>query len=94
MDRPNRRLNSEQRARLGEKGRILYRKSCGATNGKNTCAESFAIHHINRGEQDVARDLLVFLDSEAEILRLDDPERRLQRTVELAARIRAYLERM
>ena len=91
MDRVDVRLIPEQRARLADKGRILYRKSCG-TGGEKTCAESFAIYHIRRGEVDVARDLLAFLETEAESLRLDDPGRRLAPTVVLAARIRRSLE--
>ena len=81
----------ERRARLAEKGRILYRKSCGAI-GQKTCAESFAFFHIERGEAEVARDLFSFLETEAEALRLDDPERRLAATEDLAARIRRILE--
>jgi hypothetical protein len=84
-------IKLEQRARLAEKGRILYSKSCGVS-GEKTCAESFAIYHIRRGEVDVARDLLAFLETEAEALRLDDPERRLAPTEDLAARIRRSLE--
>ena len=84
-------FNSARRARLAEKGRILYRKSCG-TSGKQTCAESFALFHIGRGDVDVARDLLAFLETEAEALRVADPEGRLGPTAELAARVRRSLE--
>jgi hypothetical protein len=84
-------LSPEQRVRLAEKGRILYRKSCG-TSGQNTCAESFALYHIRRGEAEVARDLIAFLEAEVESLRLCDPERRLGSTEELAARIRRVLK--
>jgi hypothetical protein len=82
---------SDRRARLAGKGRILYRKSCGA-GGKKTCAESFALFHIGRGELDIARDLLAFLETEAEALRLHDSEQRLEPTEDLAARIRRSLE--
>ncbi len=91
MDRVDVGLTAEQRARLAEKGRILYRKSCGSS-AKKTCAESFAIYHVRRGEADVARDLLAFLETEAEALRMGDPEGRLGPTLELAARIRRSLE--
>jgi hypothetical protein len=92
MDRDNVGMNSEQRARLAEKGRILYRKSCGAIT-KKSCAEIFAQHHIDRGETEVARDLLAFVDSEAEALRADDSDGRLAITEELARRIRGRLLR-
>ena len=84
-------ITPEKRARLAEKGRILYSKSCGVT-GKKTCAESSALFHIGRGEAEVARDLLAFLEREARALRIDDPEGRLRSTEELAARIRRSLE--
>jgi hypothetical protein len=80
-----------RRARLAEKGRILYGKSCGS-KGKRTCVESFALYHIGRGEAEVVRDLLGFLETRSEALRSSDPEGRLARTDELAARIRQYLD--
>jgi hypothetical protein len=91
MNRVGLELGPEQRARLAEKGRTLYRKSCGPS-GQKTCAESFALYHIRRGEVEVARDLLAFLEAEAEALGLGDPEGRLRPTEELAARIRRGLE--
>jgi hypothetical protein len=91
MDRPDAAFTPVERARLAEKGRLLYRKSCGAS-GKNTCAEGFARYHINRGEIDVALDLLAFLENEAEALRADDPAGQLTFTEALAARIRTYLD--
>ena len=91
MDRVDIKLTPEQRARLAEKGRILYRKSCGS-RGERSCAESFAVYHMSRGEADVARDLLAFLETEAHALQLGDPEGRLGPTQELAARIRRRLE--
>lgn len=81
----------EARARLALKGRILYGKSCG-TDGKGVCAESFALHHIWRGESEVARDLLAFLETEVVALRDHDPDGRLPLAVGLAARIRSHLE--
>ena len=84
-------LSPEARARLALKGRILYAKSCG-TDGKGICAESFALHHIWRGEGEVARDLLAFLETEVVALRDHDPDGRLPLAVELAARIRRHLE--
>jgi len=91
MDRVHVGLSPDQRKRLAEKGRILYVKSCGTT-GKGTCAESFALHHIWRGEAEIARDLLAFLETEATALRAFDPDSRLTFTEELAARIRADLD--
>ena len=91
MNRVDVGLTPQQRARLAEKGRILYRKSCGASD-KKTCAESFAIYHIRLGEPEVARDLLAFLETEAESLRLADPDGRLGTTEQIAARIRRSLE--
>jgi hypothetical protein len=92
MEPVDNRITARRRARLAEKGRVLYHKSCGAIGGKKSCAESFALHHIGRGEREVARDLLEFLESEAEALRLDDPDGRLPPTEELAARIRRHLD--
>ena len=56
-----------------------------------TCVESFALYHIERGEAEVARDLLGFLEKKSESLRSSDPEGQLARTDELTARIRHYL---
>jgi hypothetical protein len=78
------------RARLAEKGRILYRKSCGPSDGK-TCAESFALRQIQSGQAQIAQDLLEFLETEAEALRRDDPDKRLAHTEELIIRIRCHL---
>jgi hypothetical protein len=82
--------STPRRARLAERGRILYGKSC-APKGKRTCVESFALYHIGRGEAEIARDLLGFLETESEALRSYDPDGQLARTDELAARIRQYL---
>jgi hypothetical protein len=82
--------SSLRRARLAAKGRILYTKSCG-TKGKMTCVEGFALYHIERGEAEIARDLLGFLETRSEALRSSDPEGQLARTAALAARIRQYL---
>ena len=49
MDQVQVGLSPEVRARLAQKGRILYGKFCG-TGGRGICAESFALHHIWRGE--------------------------------------------
>lgn len=84
-------LSPELRARLAHKGRLLYAKFCG-TDGRGICAESFALYHIWRGEAEIARDLLVFLDSEIASLRLADPGGRLGLAETLAARIRVALE--
>ena len=91
MGQTDHELSPEARARLALKGRILYTKFCG-TDGKGTCAESFALHHIGRGEGEVARDLLAFLETEVTALRDHDPDGRLPLAVELATRIRCHLE--
>lgn len=89
IDRPG--LSQEERARLALKGRLLYGKFCG-TDGRGICAESFALYHLWRGEPEVARDLLAFLDDEAESLRHEDPSGRLALTEELANRLIHHLE--
>jgi hypothetical protein len=58
----------ERRAFLAQKGKILYSKYCG-TQGHGICSESFAEYHIWRGEYVVARDFLVYLESELISLR-------------------------
>ena len=83
-------VSQARRERLADKGRRLYRKSCG-TSGKKTCAEGFTVYHIRRGEAEIARDLLVFLETEAELLHRDDPAGRLAWTEELITRIRRQL---
>ncbi len=83
--------SAQRRARLAAKGRILYAKMCGM-KGKKTCVESFALYHIGRGEAEVARDLLAFLESTRDSLRAADPEGQLARTDELTERIRQYLK--
>jgi hypothetical protein len=57
-----------------------------------TCAEGFAIHHIHRGETEVARDLLAFLESELNSRRFDDSNGQLSPTEELVARVKKHLE--
>ena len=91
MDPAELERSRERRARLAEKGRILYAKACGM-KGKKTCVESFALYHIGRGEAEIARDLLAFLETKSEALRSSDPECQLAHTDELAARIRQYLD--
>jgi hypothetical protein len=83
--------STPRRARLAAKGQILYAKSCG-TKGKMSCVEGFALYHIERGEPEIARDLLGFLETRSEALRSSDPEGQLARTDELTARIRRYLD--
>ena len=83
-------VSQPRRERLADKGRRLYRKSCG-TSGKKTCAEGFTVYHIRRGEVEIAQDLLVFLETEADVLRRDDPAGRLAWTEELITRIRRQL---
>jgi hypothetical protein len=81
----------ERRALLACKGQRLYAKYCG-TNGKGICAESFAEYHIWRGEWIVARDLLVFLHIQVEMLHAaPDRQPQLAMTERLIARITALL---
>jgi hypothetical protein len=84
-------LSVEQRARLAHKGRLLYGKSCG-TGGTGTCAETFALYHVWKGEAEVARDLLAFLETRLAALREHDPDGKLAMTEELASRLRRHLE--
>ena len=56
-------VEEERRAFLARKGKILYAKYCG-TQGHGICSESFAEYHIWRGEYVVARDFLVYLESQ------------------------------
>jgi hypothetical protein len=84
-------LSPEHRERLAHKGRLLYGKFCG-TDGKGICAESFALYHIWRGEPEIARDLLAFLEGRIAALRGHDAEGRLAMTEELTGRIRRHLE--
>ena len=83
-------ISPEQCARLAEKGRLLYGKFCG-TDGRGICAESFALFHIWRGESEIARDLLAFLEEKCASLREHDPEGRLALTEELTERVRRAL---
>ncbi len=62
----------DRRAMLAIKGQRLYGKYCG-TKGHGICAESFAEYHIWRGELVVARDFLIFLDTQLECLRRTSP---------------------
>jgi len=84
-------ISPEQRARLAEKGRLLYGKFCG-TDGRGICAESFAMFHIWRGEAEIARDLLAFLEDKSASLRDHDPDGRFALTEELTEKIRRALE--
>ena len=92
MARPDAALTPIERARLAEKGRLLYRKSCGACRQENLRRRVLLVYHLDRGEIEVARDLLAFLENEAEALRADDPAGQLTFTEALAARIRSYLD--
>ena len=82
-------LSPERRALLARKGQILYGKSCG-TQGRGTCAESFATYQLRAGNPEVVVDLLAFLDSRITELRDHDPDGRLAMTETLAARIRCH----
>ena len=61
-------VDEQRRTFLAQKGKILYTKYCG-TQGHGICSESFAEYHIWRGEYVVARDFLVYLESELISLR-------------------------
>jgi len=91
MDPAESEISARRRARLAEKGRILYTKSCG-TKGNRTCVEGFALYHIERGESEIVRDLLGFLETRTVDLRLSDPEDQLARTDDLVAQIRRFLD--
>jgi hypothetical protein len=84
-------LTPEERARLARKGEVLYHKSCD-TDGRGTCAESFAAHQLHLGHVEVVRDLLRFLEGRIAALRGDDPDGRRPTTEALAARIRRRLD--
>ena len=91
MDREKTGFAPEVRDRLGRKGRILYGKSCG-TGGRGACVESFARHQLRLGNVEVVRDLLRFLDSRLDMLRMEDSDALLPMTESLAGRIRRHLE--
>lgn len=85
----------ERRAALACKSQRLYGKYCG-TKGKGICAESFAEYHIWRGEYAVARDFLVYLNVQVEMLRAALPtapnlQPQLAMTERLIGRIQALL---
>ena len=88
-------VTEERRAFLAHKGKILYAKYCG-TQGHGICSESFAEYHIWRGEYVVARDFLVYLESELISLRqeaLTNPQAAFQLTItqRLVERIQSLL---
>jgi len=56
-------VDEVRRAFLAQKGKILYAKYCG-TQGHGICSESFAEYHIWRGEYVIARDFVVYLESQ------------------------------
>jgi hypothetical protein len=92
MDQVDVDLPPEVRARLAHKGKLLFEKFCG-TNARGICAESFALYHIWRGEGQVARDFLTYLDTTIGSLRTSDPDGRLAMAEDLAGRIRGHLEK-
>jgi hypothetical protein len=69
-------FSPEQRARLAHKGWYLYGKFCG-TDGQGICAESIVLDPIGRGEGEMARELLEYLETRIEALRTDNPKGRL-----------------
>jgi hypothetical protein len=80
----------DRRASLAAKARLLYARGC-APLDEGGCLEGFAHYHLERGELDVVRDLLEFLDGQVALLRAHDPAGRLARTEALAARVREAL---
>ena len=92
MDKVDLEVSPEQRARLVQKGKLLFEKFCG-TNGRGICAESFALYHIWKGEGQVARDFLAYLDATIGSLQSSDPDDRLARAEDLATRIRSHIEK-
>ena len=85
----------ERRTFLAQKGKILYAKYCG-TRGHGICSESFAEYHIWRGELVIARDFLVFLDAQVQVLLRTSPctqeiQQQLAMTEGLIERIRGHL---
>ena len=84
-------LSPERRTLLARKGQILYAKQCGM-RGRGTCAESFALYQLRLGNIEVVHDLLGFLESQLNLLRMHDPEGLTSLTEGLAARIRQHLE--
>jgi hypothetical protein len=88
-------VSPERRAILACKGQRLYDKYCG-TKGRGICAESFAEYHIWRGEWVIARDFLVYLHVQVDLLRRSTSfapalEAQLAMTERLIARISALL---
>jgi hypothetical protein len=84
-------LSPERRALLARKGQILYGKDCGK-RGRGGCAESFALYQLGLGNVQVVHDLLGYLDSRLDMLRMHDPEGLMSVTERLATRIRQHLE--
>lgn len=80
-------LTPDRRARLARKGEILYAKSCG-TGGRGGCIEGFVTHQLRIGNEEVADDLLRFLEGRLADLERDDPEGLRGMTEGLIARIR------
>src|SRR5260221_14423702 len=60
-------ISAERRSTLARKGQTLYGKYCG-THGEGICSESFAEYHIWRGELVVARDFVIFLKTQRDLL--------------------------
>lgn len=84
-------LSSEERARLVDKARRLYHKSCG-NHGGVSCLESFAAHQLRLGRVEVVDDVLRFLDGQMTSLLIEDPQGLLPATEMLEARIGRYLD--
>jgi len=90
MSHDPRTLDEGTRERLARKGRRLFEKACGVAG--TGCVEGFVRHHLRRGEPEVVRDLLSFLDRECERLQVQDPGRDLTIARGLSGRIREWLD--
>jgi hypothetical protein len=83
------RVTPRREALLARKGRLLYERACG--DGEGSCVEGFARYHLGRGEGEAVRDLLAYLEGEAERLRAAGPSKQLNLTLRLVERIRGRL---
>jgi hypothetical protein len=80
-------MDTYRREVLARKGRTLYAKFCA---GDGSCAVSFALHHLRRGETEVVDDLVAFLEGRVVALERDNPDGRLEQTRTLLERIRGH----
>jgi len=79
-------MDAHRREALARKGQALYARFCDG----DSCAVSFALHHLSRGEAEVVDDLVAFLEAQVAALGADDPQGRLGATKALLGRLRAH----